>query len=58
MLTEGSWIVVEVAQGTDGVLMLSEFHKAQPARARQAIRRVYALWIPQNLGLLHSRLGF
>lgn len=56
VLTEGSWVVVEVAQGTDGVLMLTELHKAQPPGAGQPICRVYALRIPQNLGLLHSRL--
>ena len=56
ILTEGSRVVVEVAQGTDGMLMLGKLHKAQPPGAGQPICWVNALWIPQNLGLLHSRL--
>ena len=57
-LTEGSWVVVEVAQSTNGMLMLCELHKAQAPRARQAICWVDALWIPQYLGLLYPGLCF
>ena len=52
-LTKGCWIVVHLAQGTDGMLMLGELHKAQAPGAGQPISRVYPLRIPQNLGLLH-----
>lgn len=52
-LTKGCWIVVELAQGTDGMLMLSELHKAQTTGAGQPICGIHPLRIPQNLGLLH-----
>ena len=57
-LTKGCWVVVELTQGTDGVLMLSELNKAQAARAGQPISRVEPFRVCQHLGLLHMGLGF
>lgn len=52
-LTKGCWVVVHLAQGTDGMLMLSELHKAQTPGAGQPICGVHPFRVPQNLGLLH-----
>lgn len=56
-VTEGRRVVVELAQGTDGMLMLSKLNKAQTARAGKPISWVHPLRVPQNLGLLHIRLS-
>ena len=49
--TKGFWVVVELPQRTQGVLMLSELHKAHAARLASATSLPLGV-LPQQLDLL------